>query len=387
MDSNNVKIKTAPESSYGQIDGTTFDEVPVNSVSISDNKTAIDSDLIRADRQVADNREVAFDPAGDIELDLHDKVPDYVIESMMRNEFVANTVNDANKDGVYGLVASTDTITFADPADYNKLKGAGIIKITGSATPANNGFKIVKSVDDTNRVITLNEGSITADDDVATTEGLVLACKYIVNGTKYSSFAVEEEYIGEDGDIFILTNGLAVNTASITLDNRSKATLSLNLMGKQWIPSAATVATAVNASDDTYMLNTSSDLSLDADFYPGITELSLEINNNQRVRPELGSLYSARHGSGTCNVTGSVNAYFDKDVSKMLAVINHSDVSISVGGDNKLFGFRLTIPRAKLTKDSKDVTGKDTDVMVSFTLNALKAIGAGGYTLRLDYIS
>ena len=114
---------------------------------------------------------------------------------------------------------------------------------------------------------------------------------------------------------------------------------------------------------------------------PVVRSLTLEISNNLRTRPAVGTKFSHEFGAGRFDVSGTLECYFQ---SKALyqACLDHglADLTLQVGnasGDK----YQFDIDKLRLGDGNVTAGGNDDDIMVSIPYRGL--LGADDCTLMI----
>lgn len=249
------------------------------------------------------------------------------------------------------------------------------------------------------RVATVAAGALTwetAPTDWATNNGVGATIQLflgdrIVNGTTRQGYTLERTFGDHDPVTYQYMRGFLVDQC--TLSGASQAILECNYtfvgMSSEYTETRVSGATELTTPEYN-VLNTSSNVAqirrggtslLDAGVLNLVTELSFIINNNGRRKNAIGYLGAADIGAGEFNVTGSLAAYFDsKDIAD--DVINNTETSIDTrfeDGDGHVF--LIDAPRIKYSEGAPEVAGKNQDVTINVTFQAIKH-ALFGYTLK-----
>lgn len=150
-DTSKVKILVSPETAWGETpDSPEMTELLINSEGIASGKETAKSTAIRSDRQKTSILKTGESANGNLSLNLSEGALDLFGAGIMQAAKVENSIGSGGDAfaGTVDLVAASDTIVFSPDTDYSKVKGANVVLIAGSATPANDGRKVVLSRDD-----------------------------------------------------------------------------------------------------------------------------------------------------------------------------------------------------------------------------------------------
>lgn len=206
------------------------------------------------------------------------------------------------------------------------------------------------------------------DDWLEAALGGAWATNVLQNGVTPRFFSVEEIIELGATDSYRRFTGCMINTLSLSIAARQRINGSFGLMGKQETLAEAALANATygNASTEEIMVAGTSvgTVSIGALSNLCVSALSLQINRNLRPRHCIGSIYSQQMNYGVCDVTGTVDVYFDSNAAYQ-AVLDHGTAAIeaTIGHDaNKKY--TLSIPRARWLDGSVRIGGKNEDIMV-----------------------
>lgn len=211
----------------------------------------------------------------------------------------------------------------------------------------------------------------------------------IVNGTTRSSFTLEKTYEQGATDTFIRYRGCIVNTMSLNIATQQIVTGSFGFMGRGGSVGSAILSGATyadSAAND--VMNAGDDfaaLSITGAGTPKLTGLTLELNNNTRMQPVVGSIDTAGVGLGRFNLTGTATMYFEtKDAYELFLAGTATDLTFTIGGSSTL-KYIVTIPKLKFTDGDVPVSGNDADIILTLPFQALYDSGIGG-TIHIERV-
>lgn len=279
------------------------------------------------------------------------------------------------------------------------------MKMADFATVGNNVWFRIREVDLTADTVTTEAQTGMATDAAATEQVQAFYGARVENGAQAISahqFAVERRFEDHSPITRELFLGMALNNFNITLAPQAIEVGSLTWFGFNSAVSDnsptypelyANVPVDVAAPQfDVY--NTSSDIGrlgrgvdpIDAAGVNFVLEATIEINNNLRRQPAVGVFGAAGIGVGELSVTGTLSTYFDND--EILQVILTNDETtldlITQGGDGRSMIFDL--PRIKFSGGAPDVPGKNQDVTIPGTYQAILS-PVFGYTMSTQTVS
>lgn len=197
----------------------------------------------------------------------------------------------------------------------------------------------------------------------------------VKNGTVQRSLAFEERLdLGGGTFSFSRFDGCQVNSLSLSLNARERITGSVDLMGQNEILDTAIVTGATYTAANSKAIQTTS--TGVASFTAGgsqykVRQLSLQIANNLRTRPVVGSLFTDSLGYGRCDITGSMQVYFENNTLYQ-QVLNHGSgaLAFTVGTvANEKYAFSLPVCRFL---DGERMPGGNTDdAMITIPFRAI----------------
>ena len=210
------------------------------------------------------------------------------------------------------------------------------------------------------------------------------ATDVLTNGTKKKSLTFEKRFtVGASSYEFFRYRGMIPNTMSLSLTAREIITGSFGFLGKGGTVASSAIADATydSASSSNVMSASAQFGSLGLgtlDPQPSLLSLELEITNNLREQPKLGSLDNAGVGLGRFEVTGSLEAYFENaDVYNLF--LNNSEFALSfVLGSETGSKYQFDLGSVKLTDANVVAGGNNQDVMSSVNFQGLYNAGDGG---------
>lgn len=232
----------------------------------------------------------------------------------------------------------------------------------GFATAANN--VVVKVT-----AITANDLTVTSAVPLvaeAAVTGAYITGKRVKNGRIGKSFLLEKHF----GDIDRLMNfsGMRPGSMSLAVESNAIVTGSITFMGKEGQITTstisgsrvdATVSDALNATTNVGEIEEGGVAMTTA-----IRGLTLEIANNLRTKPQVGSRSPTDIGYGFIDCTGTVNAYFE-DETLVEKVINHTESNLAFRfTDSDENVVHVTLPRLYFTSGMPLTPGGNEDVMV-----------------------
>ena len=378
---NRASIRYVKELSWGVTPNTAFQEIRGTAESMKPKKDTVESATIRSDRQVEFIGEVGLSTDGAVKTELSTKTVDFIAAALQGAWTTLSALA-----GTITLSHTAQTVAFSNVADYNVAAGASFIRLAGS-TANNNGVKAVLSADAPSNTITLAAGSILADEDSTTNTALVLTANYVRNGVTPTSFTREVAFL--DINKFKVTTGEMVTKLDLAIEAKKLVTLDFTTVAKDYAVNTASIAPSVTAAAVEQSASASVNVGAITDgttpLATALSNLKISLNNNERQRPQVGSLFSAGLGFGQCVVTGSFSAYF-ADIVLAGKFLSHTAVNL-LSVINLPIGKTLAIkvPQALLSDDQADVDGANKDLMENIQFKAC-VDPVLGYTIQIDLV-
>ena len=279
------------------------------------------------------------------------------------------------------------------------------MKMADFATAGNNVWFRIREVDLTADTVTTEAQTGMATDAAATEQVIAFYGSRVENGAQAISahqFAVERRFEDHSPITRELFLGMALNNFNITLAPQAIEVGSLTWFGFNSAVSDnsptypelyANVPVDVAAPQfDVY--NTSSDIGrlgrgvdpIDAAGLNFVLEATIEMNNNLRRQPAVGVFGASGIGLGEFSVTGTLSTYFDND-EILQVILDNSETTLDLitqGGDGRSMVFDL--PRIKFSGGAPDVPGKNQDVTIPGTYQAILDADLG-YTMSVQNVS
>ncbi|WP_173087370.1 phage tail tube protein [Devosia sp. 1635] len=206
------------------------------------------------------------------------------------------------------------------------------------------------------------------------------------NGITPQSLTIEETYELGAADAFRRFSGCMINTMSLSIGARAAVTGSFGIMGRMEALAEAIVTGATYADPSETPVSTASanvaGLAIGSITpAPKVRSLTLDISNNLRTRPVVGSKFSEEFGLGRFDVSGTMECYFENKTLYQ-ACLDHglADLTLQVGnaGGDK---YQFDIDKLRLGDGNVTAGGNDDDIMVSVPFRGL--LGAEDCTLKI----
>lgn len=195
------------------------------------------------------------------------------------------------------------------------------------------------------------------------------------NSTSLQSFTLEKTFEQGATDTFMRYTGMVVNALSLSITNQQIVTGSFTFMGKGGSVGSAIIAGATYSDSPTNDVMSAglnfANMSITGAGSPNLTGLTLEVNNNTRQQPVIGSLDSLGIGLGRCVVTGTATIYFEnKSAYELFLNGTATDLTFKIGGatENQ---YIFTIPKLKFSDGDAPTSANDQDVILTLPFQGL----------------
>jgi hypothetical protein len=365
-DSNRLRVSIVKESTFGTTPASPSMQIlPVTGQSMRDRVGYTQSNIINADRNVEELVRLSKSAAGQTPFELMFSPTGEALELLMAATMCSAETAAATGSG--GSTGGSDkVVTVTIGASNADVEAGDIVHLDGT----NAGY--YKVVSKTTLDITLEaDANLEADTGITVTRAARR-----VNGTVEDSFTIEIARL-DLGKAQIFT-GCVVNTLDLTVADEAIVTGTFtfeaanstfqdsDLGTDQFIASA----TYTDATDHPVLDSLSIPEIRSAGSSFAAKQITLNINNNVAARTELGKLGAQSMRQGEFNVTGSFDAYFE-DFSELQAYANNTTGAIWFAlVDANSRGWSFSLPTVKFSDGGADVTGSNTDTMVSVSYQA-----------------
>lgn len=201
------------------------------------------------------------------------------------------------------------------------------------------------------------------------------ATNVLKNGNTQKSFTFEKKFTPDAGDQYHRFTGQVADTMSLAIAAGEIVTGSFGFLGKGSSTDQAIIAGATyvepNTNDVINAATNFASLSMTGVTSPEITELNLNITNNLRQQPVVGSVDSRGIGTGRFEVGGTLLAYFEnEEMYDLFLAGTATDLSFQLGGaSSKKYQFDLD----KIKFESGEIVagGNDQEVLASMAFVGL----------------
>jgi hypothetical protein len=393
-DANRVNLSYVQEASgianYGVIP-TPASSVTLNDLRYTKESLGMETDSkrsleIRADRQVPDLIRTDVSAAGDIEFELsygaYDTYLQWALQSAGWSTVVTQTpITITAAAAGNTLTRSAGSFT---PGAPNDIVVGQWVKVSGLTTNGAAFFAKVTAVSST--VLTVS--GITLVNEGPTGGCTVVMGAQITNGTSLFSQDIEKQYT-DLTNVFSVLTGMCIDGMEVNLAAGEIATGKFSFMGKREISNTTSISsighTAAAANSIMNGIDNVVAVLENSSSFAG-TSFGIKLGNNLRTRKVLGVLGADSVGSGTVDVTGSLQAYFSTAalIDKYLSFTQSSLAFIL--GTAAAKAYVIDLPAVKYSKGTRVAGGINTDVMAELEYTAIRhSTGASpeGITARI----
>lgn len=382
-DANRAAIRSVKETTAGTTPATpAMQENRITGESLNSNRDSTTSAELRSDRQIADHITTGEVNEGDLNIEW---------SFSTHNEFLAGALQDAfstlltYSETDCAVTGSVDAMQIDDASSSFPTADLAVgqwIAVAGFTTNAvNNGtFRILTHDADT----IVFDRKFGVDTFTSITEGagdtITLKGQYLKNGTTRSSYTIEKEFADLAANNFFTFLGMEIGTMSLAAEVGSALTGAFGFTGRSSALSSTTVADSNVAATSTTVFNAVDNLGQfrvdNSLFTDGMLAVGLELNNNPRPQPKIGSFELDGIGMGTLEVTGTGQAYFTGSGDSQNI---YDDFTNSTSGSMEM-AFQDTagnvlmfvMPNIKYSNMVVQAEGINTDVVMDFEYTAIR---------------
>lgn len=366
-DSNRLRVSLVKETTFGTTPSSPAMQVlQVTGQSMRDRVGYQQSNIINDDRNVEELVRLSKSAAGQLPFELMFSPTTEALELLMGGTMCSAETAVATGDS--GSTTGSSKVVTVDVGGSSNadVEVGDIVHLSGT----NAGYYKVTAKDAT--TITVE-----ADANLASDSGItVTRAARRLNGTVEDSFTIEVARL-DLGKAQIFT-GCVVNTLDLTVADEAIVTGTFTFEASNSTFQDSDLGTDQFIASATYTDATDHPV-LDSLSVPEIRsagssfpakQITLNINNNVMARTELGKLGAQSMRQGEFNVTGSFDAYFE-DFTEMQSYADNTTGAIWFALiDANGRGYTWSLPTVKFSDAGADVTGSNTDTMVSVTYQA-----------------
>lgn len=366
-ESNRASVYYSSEATWNETPSTpVMIALPITGESLGHKKVSASSEEIRDDRMIDNVTAVGASAEGDVNFELQYSDFLTLLEGALNSAFTTFTYTGA---GAVGNLQFTGNDIVGPANTWNALVVGQYVKVSGASQSANNGIRKVTAKTSTNLTV---DGAVFAAENssTATVKG-----KVVRNATTKKSFLIEKRYA--DLSKFFYFRGMRVGQLRLNVESQKMITGSLSFMGAEGIAVASSIGNATSTAESTDpKFNATANVGTltegGAAITTAIRALAMVLNNNLRKLDGVASRVPIGINTGSVNITGSIEAYFE-DITLLNKFINHTSSSLSwrltdPSGNVLIF----TLPKLYFDDGNPDVRGVNQDVMLPLNYQAVR---------------
>ena len=391
-DSNRVAISFVKEATWGTTPANKplLTTLPITSEGFKSNINTVTSETIRSDRNVADITVVGGGAEGDVGFELRNSDWNPFFEGALQSAFTTTTVTSAIASAYFSAAYIR-----ADSSALDSVLAGQFLRVSDAVTAGNNGDYRVVSVSTiaagTRKVTVVNassNASATFTGEMVTGSATVQG-RTMRNGVTTTSYTIEKNFA--DITAFHILRGMRIGTMALSFESQAVLTGTFGFTGKSQTASTTTIGSSVvTAATTNPVMNASGNLeriweggqAVSGVFFQSLT---LDLNNNPREQAVIGDNNLAGVGTGRCEITGSLSAYFENNtmLNKFVAGTT-TNFRFQVTDSNGV-SYIFTIPNARLNEGTVVAGGPNEDIMQEFTWGAF-IDDSGLYAMQMDIL-
>lgn len=365
---NRTQLAMVKESVAGNTPASpAFDVLNYTNEDINLNIGTVQSETIRADRQISDLVRTSIDVSGSIGAE---------IQAVAYEELLAAALQSAwstviNFTGAVSIVAATRTVT-ATGAFTNAVEGQWI-KLGAMTNAGNNGWHKILTKTDANEVV-LSTGSTTLVDETGSGDETIVG-KYIRNGVTTASYTIEKLFNDATTPTYFHFRGAEVSTMELSFETGAILKGSFGFIGRSGdITETAISGATYGAASTNDILDSVNSLGEikedDASSASSFQSLNLSLDNNSRGQEAIGTAGYVGIAHGSISLTGSTSIYFE-DKATFEKYRDGTPFSLSFVLSSADGDMVITIPKAKFSNMTVVASGINTDVVADAEFTAI----------------
>ena len=367
-DANRIRMSYIEEVTFGTTPAGALQELRLTGETFTQNTTTVTSGEIRSDRQVSAVKRTDISAVGSINIELSYNAYDDLLEAGLLSSDWAALITDTQI--TFSMTNSDNSINDSGSGFVTKSYDQySWVLISGFTTAANNGFFKLGTV--TAGKMILSGGTVT--DEVAGDSVTILQGAEITNGTEARFFSIEREY-QDLATTFAAFRGVMWDQFSLAVNAGQLITGSLSAIGKAETSETATIGTSYTAATTKDIMSAVDDVfailenatSFDA------TSFTLQLSNNLAARSIIGTLGAVSIRTGSIEVTGTLQAYFDATNKAQYAkYLDQTETSLTLQlKDQDDNYYLIDLPRVRLTTGGRPAGSLNSDCMLDLNYSA-----------------
>lgn len=346
------------------------------------------SEEINSSRSVSSMIPVTASASGGVESEVSYREYDELIAAALQASFNVFGVNGvgATFTGAFTATTITASVATAGASAFTNLQRGQWFRVVAPSSP-NDGriLRVSSTVAPTTTVITLDPNTPAAV--AASVPNCTVSSSRLTNGITQRSFTLERQ--SPDITEYWAYTGMTVSSMELNLASGSRSTMSFSFMGKGAERDTSTQLPGTAAQSFAYDIHSGTTgpaciIWANGAPFAGtfVKSVSLSYDNALRSQEALCTLGAIGIGSGTLNVSGTLEVYFANG-NLFDSFLANEYISITFSTlDSSGNGYIFTLPKCNLSAVNTSAGGKDADMMLSIEFTALRDLGNAFPELR-----
>lgn len=377
-ESNQGSVRFASEVAWGETpSAVNATEARITSEALSHQSQKVTSQEVRSDREIVAVLEVGQSAAGPVNFELAYGDHETMIINALRTTLASATVSSVS-------TAFTAT-SFSVPTSINLLASFAVgqwvrVSDDGVASTVSTAVQISAL---TSTIATVIGQTFASTQTVSAT----ITGRTAVNGTTKGSLFMETSF--QDVTAVKYFTGMRCDSLTLNIQSSQIVTGTFNFMGKRGFTASTTQTSVIVSSGTTTPMtaavNVGTLMEASTALSNAVQGITLTLNNNMFLRPQVASKATANPGDGSIAVDGTLNVFFD-DISLYQKMINDTVSNLSMrftdDANNMII---VTVHQLKFTGGDPTVPGLNQDVFLPLNFTGYKHPGVGK-TIRFDFL-
>lgn len=383
-DSNRLQIAYAKEVTLGTVPAVAFQLLNVASSDLAQQKSTVESNTIRADRNLPGLIMTELVPQGGFGFDfIYGNIDDFLEAALGSTLGTAISLTT-----IAGTVTATTTFTASAGTPFSAVVPGQWLQLRISTT--NYLVRVTAVNSGGQEIVTTGAALPNGAATLVHAKGRILR-----NGTTMTGFTIEQYHADTTGKPYFGWLGMVPNQFNLAAQAQQIVTGSIQFLGVEArAPYAATLSTGAYVAANTNESFAGLSANIGSFFLDGaavsasamaIRGVDLSIAAN--VRRDV-AINVTQMGWGQFTLTGKLSTYFKGGMAAVDSFYGHNNVSFSFAMTDPAGNIVvLTVGRLKFSNFVKTIGGKNQAVMGDLDFTAILDPTYGtGNTLQLDFI-
>lgn len=369
-DANRMRLSYVEEVTFGVTPSANLTDVRHTGESLGLDTTTVDSAEIRSDRQIVDTARTSIQGAGDINFELSYAAYDDFLEAALLSAGWSSPVT-VGPGATFSVATGSGDYTISDSGSgFGSIVVNQWVEMRGFTNAGNNGFAKVTAA--AAGAITVKGNGNGVTEGAGATVTIVMGAQ-IVNGVTETSFSIEKHFV-DLTTTYELLQGMEIDVLNLSIVADQLITGSFTFLGKDAQGDTSSAGTGYVTAPENEVMNAVDDVLKILENYSEFpsTQVTLAVANNLRAKTQIAELGPIDIGTGTVNVTGTLQAYF-QDNTEMDKYRNYTNTALSIifedGAGN---AYVVDLPRVNLTAGRSVAGGQNTDIIADLALTAYR---------------